>query len=921
MKKAVFLFILIVSLPLLLNAWADWNSISNQHFRIYYKDKWDAEAEKTLQTLEFYRPQLENLIGNSKGRIPFTIEDIGNLANGYTDPVGTRIALFAYPPTSDELAVGEDWWQMVACHEYIHELQMTRASGYPELLRLLFGNVFYPHLWQPAWMTEGITVFGESQLSAYSGRLKGGTYPSIISALAKAGKLPSSTKASYYSFDTPHATYYTFGGAFYDYLTKTYGEGKLSTLFDLTSSSTWSYSSILMPNTYLDKAFQTVFGKTTPDLWTDWQQYESAKSYNLPTQRVTTGGWTKSDLKFYADKLYYISESSTKTGPSSSFSSYKLCSLDLSNRSSGSSRATLDDTQKPETVVEQNSDFAAGYKFANGNLYFTRLEWKRGFANSEMDGLGAVVQLWQQNLSTGHKTKLYTGQLRAFCPLSDGAIILSEDNAAHTQSTLSRLTSSSALPSTLYQADGLIFAIHEYGSRFVLGYKPPRQSNGTYLFDPAGRQLTQLVQTPYYNAPVSVEGDELVFNAVFDGQTGGYVMNLNSRAISRLTSYSDVRSPVVLQDGRIYFISVNASGYDVYRDTGSKLPYQLPAPSTKATTASNLSTARSADPIIRSGHRSSYLSNLGHLIVPRVLHVPIITSDQDTLTVDAAQTANYKIGMLLYGNDAVGDFPAWQAQVIYNTADSLSFPSNLSYSVALADNFFHPVKHVLSYEYEYAKTEAFASQQSISLRRSQNYGLSGLLAGFVFTYDKFAERKIWEPYAQADLSWAGGSLMTRHFMPYETQDWLPSDRNRLGWQSISQLHVKLPLSSEFKGQAVIAKDPDADSDEVFGSIRGYDKKFKVREGSTLQASIYKPILKIREGLWSPQIYLEDVDLGVFYDYAVPFDAKDIAVESSYGAELLLELGLAYSYRLNAGVRYSQNRDKDSMFELILGTLF
>ncbi len=928
MRKTCIILVFICCLPLLLHAWADWRNISNQHFRIYYKDGWDAEAEKALLTLEHYRPQLEKMTGNAKGRIPFTIEDIGALANGYTDPVGTRIALFAYPPTSDVLAVGEDWWQMVGCHEYLHMLQMTRASGTPELLRLLFGNIFYPHLWQPAWMTEGITVYGESQLSAYSGRLKGGTYPSIMTALAKEGKLASPTKANYNSLDTPLANHYTYGGAFYDYLTRTYGNGKLAELFGYTSGSTWSYASVLLPNTYLDKSFQAVFGKTVPELWSDWQKYEAGKSFAMPTHKLTSDGWTKSDLRLDGSQLYYIGGKGDKTGPSSVFYSNRICRLDLSGEAAQASRNPLDQDLKPEILVEQNSDFTAGIAVQKGKLYYTRTEWQHGFDNSEMDGLGAVVQLWQKDLSSGKAERLYTGQLRAFCPLQDGSILLSEDNGTHTSSSLLKLMPGTAEPSRLFQAEGLISALHEYGNKFVLGYKLPWRSHGIYLYDPSATRITQLVQTPFYTMPVSVQGDELIFNAIFDGLTEAYVMNLRTGSYSRITAFSDVRSPVLTQDGRVCFVSVNSDGYDIYRDSWTLTPYQLPAPASGGA-APDLSASRSASPLARGGHRTSYLHNIGHLLVPRVLHLPIITSNLDTLTVDNVESADYRLAMLLYGNDAVGDFPAWTAQVIYDTNRVLQFPDNLSYAFQLANYFFHPVKQVLSYEYEPDQTQKLAAQQYVNLVTRQNYGLRNLLAGFTFSFEKdflpqpdfSASRRIWNPFVQMDLQWAGGSFMTRHFIPYEARPHVGSDEPRLGWQSLSQLHQKLPLSSEFKGMATVSKDPDAALDEVFGSLRSYGKKYVSNQGAVLQASIYKPVIKIREGLWSPQIYLDDISLGAFFDYAFSFDENDYNPEYSYGGELLLELGLAYSYGLNLGLRYGLNRDKEARLEFIMGTLF
>ncbi len=908
MHKQIWVLLLLY-LPSLIFGWADWQSISTKHFRIYYKDNWEAEAAKVLTTMEYYRPYLEELTGNEKHKIPITIEDLGIVVNGYTDTFKTRIALFASPPTTGDLAVCEDWWRLVGSHEYIHMLQMTKESGMPKILRIAFSNYFYPTLWQPEWMTEGITVYGESHLSPYGGRLNGGTYPSIISALAKSDKLPSITKAGYYSFDTPQAQYYVFGGAFYEYLSDQYGEDKFARLFDKTSSSMTAFLNPLFPYFNLDKAFNKIYGKPISELWKDWITYEKRQEFEMPKRSLTSDGWFKSDLTVYNDTLYYVAGKAVKTGPGSSFftnrlyrKSYPEVLKALEHDSTG---IFIGKIIEPTILVEQTSDFPAGYHLADGKLYYSRAEWYNGFANNEIDGYGSTVQIWQQDLQDNKRIELYHGQIRSFLPLQDGSLIISEDNQTHTASNLYIINPRLKTKTVLLESNALISTILSNGDKFDLTMKNHWQNCGIFSFDPTDNSIVPLIHTPFYADAVSVNGDSLVFNAVFENRMHAYVYNMNSGVCYRMGDIDDVRSPVVLPGGETLFISLNAGGYDIYRDVLPLSQYIIPQdkPFDKPVEKSSLPEDITAQ-FRKSGKTGTYLANLGHMAVSRLMHRPIIEKSGDSLAV----------GISLSGNDVVGDFPFWTADLIYD----FEF-DEFKYSFTLENEFFRPVKHVLSYSN--LDKHSVSSLQYLTLYRKQNYGLRLVTAGFSYLTRHDFDRKIWTPFMDFYLGWANTNIMTRQYIPYETQTFLPSDRDRLGWQNLFFLHQKLPFSSELKASVFTADDEDADIDEVFGKIRGYKKAIKTNKGAVIQASWYKPIFKIKEGLWNPQIYAEDVNLGLFCDAALPYPNDEAIRQTSYGLEIIAELGFAYYVRLNTGIRFSNNIKDNMQVQFFIDTLF
>ncbi len=391
MKKATKLMqLLLIMLPAFLTAWPNYESMSTPNFEVYYRPGWETEALNVLQAMEYSRPYVEKLTGNKLGKIPYVIEDTGNMVNGYASPVGTKIAVFAYPPTGNELSMGEDWWQLVGMHEYIHMAQMTKVSGEPALLRAIFGNFLYPNLYQPMWMTEGITVYGESNLAPYSGRMKGGTYPAIISTLAREGKLPSPSKAGYQSYDTPLAHYYVFGGSFYQYLSDTYGEDKFSRLFDYTGSTLASYLNPLSTYLSIDKAYEAAYGRPLTLLWEEWQAKEAKKPFSLPKENISNQGWEASQLQYHDGALYYVSFKVDKTGPSSGFASHKLIRM-----------TDLQGSPRREVLLEQDVEMPAGYHISGNKILYSRMEFQGGYDNNDYDGLGAVTEIWEMDRNGG----------------------------------------------------------------------------------------------------------------------------------------------------------------------------------------------------------------------------------------------------------------------------------------------------------------------------------------------------------------------------------------------------------------------------------------------------------------------------------------------------------------------------------------
>jgi hypothetical protein len=865
-------------------------TMATDKFMVYYRSGMEDEALHALQVLEHYRPRLEQMVGNDYPRAAIKLEDMGNLVNGFANPVGNVIGLYMYPPTSDELAFGEDWFQIVASHEYIHQLQLSHESGLPAILRTLFGNILYVQLHQPMWMTEGITVYGESKLSEHAGRMNSGYYSAIISALARENKLPSPTKASYYSSDTPLAHYYVFGGSFHRFLAERFGEDKFTDLYRDNSSRIAAYTNGVTPALALDPAFRNAYGMSLDSLWALWQADEKAKLKPLQREQITTDGWRKSDLSYHNGSLYYTRNIGSKTGPGSTFSHNSLMRLDVNSPGS-----------KPVEILRQATDFPAGYQILGNEVFYSRNEYRKGFANKENDGYGAVTQLLRK--SGMNSDLLYEGQVRAFLAIANGRILIAEDTPLYRGSVLFEYDPVSQSKKTLYQGEELIHGICELNGEIYLNAKPHWSNSGIFMLE--NGRLTTVVNSPSTETLLYAREGKLIYNAVFNDELRGFEMDLKSRKVREYGSSDYLNSPVLTDSGELYYLGLNAQGADLYSTSPNYVEPNIPvfkrapAPFSKASFGSQ-SALEDGTPI----HHGDYSPNIGHLLNPRMLRLPQIYGTADSLAV----------GAILVGADAVGDFPQWQIAAVYDT-----FRKKVIGDFMLSSRLLNPVNQELVVSTDDDLT--IVLNQSVSLLRRQNYGLNSFNLGLgLKTWQDFGRKQAY-PFISQGFSWSTGQAGIRNIMFWESTDLNLSDRDRLGWQGQLSLRQKLPINAELNSILNLGYDPDAPSDEVFYPIRGYDGELLANKGLTLRNTVYFPLLKIRSGVWNPQMYVEDVHLGFFYDLAKPEENLSYLEHYSYGAGLIGEFGLAFMGTMNAGVRAGKTKEGKNFAELILGMDF
>ncbi len=888
MKKLLISFILLI--PSIIFAFSGWKNLATENFTVFYPDGMESEAWNVIQSLEYHRPFVENLIGNKKKKMAVMIEDMGNYVNGYANPVGEKISLFSYTPSDNELSFTEDWWTLVGVHEYIHILQMKKEGGIPKALRSIYGNLLHTNMYHPMWMIEGITVYGESAFSPYSGRMKGGTYPAIISTLAKENKLPSMSKAAYYSYDTPTAHYYVFGGSFYQYLSDTYGQDKFSELYENDGKHLLSYFTPMFPGLGVGRSFRATYRKSLSSLWRGWQlsEKEKAKDFELPDNYLTHNGWHKSDLKVYDGNIYFADTDFFKTPTGNSFLSYSIKKYDPV-------------TKQFEIMHRQYGSYPAGFSIQKNHLYYTDNLIKRGFRNLSSQKWGTEPTLHRKNLTTGKESKIFQGNFRCFEVLPNNTILLALDLQNNEGSILKSIDSQGDENQILI-SENTITGISENNGSIYLTARRFWHNSSIFLLE--DNELRPLIDTPKMEQLNGFDEEgNIIFTANYGEYRRSYLYSIKDKSISELAGSSFMISAAIHKN-ETFYLSLSKNGYELASSPLQKNKISTPVFTPNPPPFSHIkSTPTENIGLNKQVKKGGYWKNLSHLMVPRILRLPIIeyNTEEELL-----------IGAVLVGSDIVGHFPYWQTTLLYNTETEKT-----EIDIALENYLLLPLKH--SIQYTNSDGQTLISDQSFDLYQSQKWGLQYLGLGTAVTAKDNYNRKYLTPYLDSYFEFFSTRFYNRVYGIYESEKYLHSDRERQGIYNFLSIQQRLFRFADFTSTLNAAYDPDADKTEVFREIRGYTKSLEATQGITIENSLRTTLFHIRGGIWNPNIYFEDVGLNLFFDTALPRKGEGAKMQYAYGAEILFESYTLFILPMHFGIRTAVNREEKITTNLFFST--
>ncbi|MEO0096244.1 MAG: hypothetical protein ABIL66_10195 [candidate division WOR-3 bacterium] len=844
--------------------WFDWKILKTDNFTIIYKPGYEYEAFQTLNNLEYYRENVVNLTGNNPRNLPIVIEDIGILSNGYADPFFYNLHIFTNPPNFDYYLEGvEDWFRNVSVHEFTHIAHLTKTSSVSTMLTKVFGSFFQPNMYSPGWLIEGITVYSESQISPYEGRLNDGFYDYYLALRVSEDKFPTIVEATNEPLSFPYGGIYLYGGEFFDFLADKYGANRCAKFFNVYGSYPWAPLSAIFPILGTDLAALKVYNKTYPALFSEWHRYLKNKTFEEDNdiQRLTLDGWYIYSLIEYQNKIYYVREKPIKASGFSHRVLVQLMEYDLKKK-------------KEKVFATLDSWLTTKIRLYNNNLYFCSAEIKRA-KNVYLNGFGITSVLRRINLESKKSEVLLKDEIRTFCVLNDSAIIYVRNAKGEFGCEIWLYTPQER--KKLLEIEYLINDIETNGKWIVVSAKGQFENTDLYILDIVTGRFYPIINSPWNEGCLCfIDEDNLGFVGNYDGMHHAYSVNLNNpQQTFRYTKTGFVNAFAVL-DSSIIFSGLNIDGFDIYESRCQREPYFL----------KEYENADKPDlSLLNTQTKDGNYFDIAKTLYPSV-RLPIFLPVDSTFK-------RWLYSAVIAGLDATGEnfYLGWVGYDQLNNEPLLM--------TAIQSYLFCPLSAGFFYDFNNSINAVFL----YPIYSSLCYGLSNITPKIsINSFKNFSRREI-----IPEISFTGRLPYSTYFgdlsIPLERRAF-NSLIDRTAFEGDVRFN-RIMLGGEFRTYLNGFYDPQ-NPDTPSVTIRGYNS-VHAYQAVMFTAEYSHLLFKLRKGFWNPNIYLEDLFWTVFFDYSI-LPEKDNYY--SFGMEVSLETKMCFNFlQLLPRIGIAINRDR------------
>lgn len=287
------MLMLLVLLPAAAQAKFDpaftWSTLETPHFLVHYHQGGEDTARRAAAIAEdVHRRLTQRMRWEPRQRTHMVLVDALDTANGYSSPIPyNHIVLYLTHPGGREgfgLVHTDDWLRMLITHEYAHTLDLDMVRSLPDGLQSIFGRIYFPNLFQPLWLIEGLATYEETeQTGGGRGRSPGADMVLRMAVLEEA--FPTLGQMSVFIDSWPSGQVpYLFGESFTRFLVDAYGREKVADI-SLDYSGRW------FPFLVNSTAERTL-GKGYAELAEEWQR-DLRERYTATAAGIRKSGVTE----------------------------------------------------------------------------------------------------------------------------------------------------------------------------------------------------------------------------------------------------------------------------------------------------------------------------------------------------------------------------------------------------------------------------------------------------------------------------------------------------------------------------------------------------------------------------------------------------------------------------------------------------
>ena len=573
----------------------------------------------------------------------------------------------------------------------------------------------------------------------------------------------------------------------------------------------------------------------------------------------------------------------------------------------------LDPETGEEEVILRPNTLVQSLRVHDGVLYYTTATYRRGFANTANNAFGELYQLRSFDLTTGRSKKLYTGRIRAFDRLPDGSFLLSLDRTPGFGSALLRITPGGGEPEKLWEGDTLVgeIVIRGDGSAFFSA-REQGENWDLWRYSADNKSWEQLTRTEHSESSLRLDQEGNLLYAANpkgpQGPVGVYVLDTETMTHQVFDAPSYALNPVLIGE-ELFFLGLNQEGYDVYSVPARLSLADMPSrpPLSRGLTFWDKRTPTYSGGFKTRSRLRPYLS----LLRPWA-RIPYVWPSFD----DAWNLTNLDMGIFLLGADVLGE-NSYQADISYdavtntNTVDfgwvnQRFAPLNLNLDYS-HNPMWDTLGQFLGYHYRIYPSFNYP----IYYRPGRGLNVIRWGEGFLVTGDSLQNRFLVSNISLS-FSWPFWGLGLAASHQWSSPIFSANERSWLFTRSAatSDLAGGLLLADVFTFADLSAQLPVGYTHSA--PIRGYaeiETTDPVFATATLE---YRHrLLKMRFGIWNPNVFFEYLYVTVFTDAAF---GSQYLLGASAGIELSPEIHLLWgsiriapivgiSYNLEGEVNY------------------